>query len=290
MYREKVEKLQGLHTNFNIFAASPPVPADLLRSGCVPPLPVIGDYLIWGFSILKTALREGIAELPCVSLDFDIDWGLQLALRLENRTDRYTWREKADLLLLLRGFSMLPAGDALLSLVQSGSSFIPQTELFLRLPNYLQAAVNSGALDMKTAERIEALPENTFTVLHAVLEQFSFSSRRQFLIMLNEVCKRDEMQGPRYNVLLDELASAPRPLELLRIKRYPQLSEMEADLQEFRRKHLQGSGIELIPPPNFEGDAFTLQFAWETEKQLSRVIEHLSRLQGSGNELFRLLY
>lgn len=290
MYREKTEKLQELKTNFNVFTDSPAFQAELLRSGCLPPLPVMDGYLLWGFSVLKTALREGVGELPCVSHDAGLESGFRLALQLENRTDRYTWREKANILQLVRGFPEITLGKELLSLVQGGSSFVPQTELFLQLPPSLREAADSGLLDIKTAERAADLAEGVFITLEPILASMSFSSRRQFLSMLNETVKRDRLGGPDLNTFIRQLLETERPLELLRRRRYPQLSEMEDCLERYRQKYLRGTGIELIPPPNFEGGAFTLQFAWQSEKQLGRVIGHLSQLKESGNELFRLLY
>jgi hypothetical protein len=290
MYREKVEKLQELRTNFNIFSASSPVPAELLHTGCLPPLPVMGNYLVWGFQVLKAAVREGADTLACVSIDGAPEGGLKLALTLENRADRYTWREKADILACIRYFPEMDPGEDLLSLVQTDGSFIPPTEIFLKLPEHVRKAVDSGLIDIKTGERIADLPGPAFTLLLPILRTLSFSSRRQFLLMLTETAKRDRLGGAEIAAFADTLLTSPAPLEQLKHRRYPQLTRMEQRLEEYRGKYLRGTGIECVPPPNFEGEDFTLRFRWKSEEQLHRTIANLSRLKGTGHELFELLH
>jgi hypothetical protein len=290
MYREKVEKLQELRTNFNIFFASSPVSAELFHTGCIPPLPVMDNYLVWGFHVLKTAVREGADTLACVSIEGGPEGGLRLALILENRADRYTWEEKADILACIRNFPEIIPGEDLLSRVQTDGSFIPRTEIFIKLPRHIRKAVDSGLIDIKTGERVADVPGPAFTLLLPILRALSFSSRRQFLLMLTETAKRDGLGGADIAALADTLLTSPTPFEQLKHRRYPQLTRMEQRLEEYRGNYLRGTGIECIPPLNFEGEDFTLRFRWKSEEQLRRTIGNLSRLQGTGHELFELLY
>lgn len=290
MYREKVEKLQALSANFNIFSASPPVPFALIKNECVPPLPVMGNYLIWGFQILTEAAERGLKDLSCNSLEEDLEKGLLLSLMLENRTDGYSWEEKGRVLGLMRDIPVIQHIDEICSLVQSEGSFVPQTELFLKFPSELQQVLSGGLIDMKTAERVADLPETVFPAAEPLLRSMSFSTRRKFLVMLRETGKRDGFSAGDYTAFIDRLEQIENPFAELRRERYPRLSEMEDTFQRFEKKYIQGSGIQIKPPENFEGGSFTVEFDWKSGRQLSRVLKKLESLRENGNELFDLLF
>lgn len=290
MYRVKVEKLQGLRRNFNIFIDSPAVSHELVREGLIPPLPLIHDYLVWGFPYLEEAAKQEIEELYCISLGGGMGDALVTALLLENRTDRYSWSEKRNLLNLLREFPEIEPDETLLSLVQREGSFLPLAESFLHLPDYIQEAVDAGEIDLKTGKKAAFLSETSFSVLRQLFGRLSFSVRRQLLEMFTELTKKEEMTAAEIENFAERLFRSGDPLNTVKTRRYPQLSEMEETLRSFRERYINGTGIELIPPPQFEGNGYTLRFSWKSERQLEKVIESLQRLKQNGNELFKLLY
>ncbi len=290
MYREKVEKIQALRQNFDIFSSTPEIPIDLVQKGCIPPLPIMDDYLLWGFSVCKKAVRAGVESLYCCTFPKNLEKGLYIALLMENRTNQYSWKEKAGIVALSRSESEIVLGKEVQSQIQTEGSFVPSTQIYIDLPDYLKTHVDKGVIDLKTGERIVSLPERVFLELKKVLASSSFSKRRQFLLMLTEVAKREAMSEDDLTVLARELSIADSPFEALRARRYPQLTAMERSIDALQSKYVHGTGIRILPPRDFEGDAFTIRFSWHSKKQLSKVIEHLKRLQEEGDEFFNLLF
>lgn len=290
MHCEKVESLGRFSGEFDFFSAPDPLCPNLLHYECPPPLPLMGDHIIWGFPLIKLAAEREMQTLWCVSMDVDFGKGLRIALMMENRRDRYLWREKVNILRFLRNHPEIDIDGDLLGQIQTDGSFIPGTEKFLTLPGHLQNLVADSMIDLKTAEQITRLPEKVLNGLHTIFRKLSFSSRKQLLLMLEEIIKRDNVSGDDIFSLANEVSSSEDPLRTVRQMRYPQLTSMEREVQLFREKFLKGSGIELQPPPDFEGNTYWVRFPWRSARQLKRTIQTLSEMEKAGDGLFDLLF
>lgn len=289
-----IEELLDLRRDFDIFPDAPTPSAELVRLGLVPPLVVMGTYLVWGRPLLEVAEKIGTAELQVREIETDITGALKTALRLENRVDRFTWREKA---LLLRFISDRPDIGAqreeireIEALVQTEGSFIPGTKKFECLPAHIKELAAAELIDLKTAEQITVLPEKVVADLLKAVKQVSFSARRQLLVMFAEIIKRDRLSDSAAAERAGRLLEAPDPIAEVRRLRYPGLSELQAAFDSFRERYVKGSGVEIVPPQNFEGGSFGVRFSWRSDKQFQRVLETLHRLEEKGDELFRLLF
>ena len=65
---------------------------------------------------------------------------------------------------------------------------------------------------------------------------------------------------------------------------------MEDHLSEVRRRRLAGTGIELEPPSNFEGDAYRVSFRLSSREELERRLAAVATLTEELDGLLDLLF
>ena len=119
MQKVSVRELAGLRKDLDIFRQSAPINPELLRAGLYTPLPVSGDFLIWGFHILSAALLQGEDKLYCSTLKpLSVRETLRIALELEGRSGRYSWQEKENMFQLLKKASDSQGSSELSELIE----------------------------------------------------------------------------------------------------------------------------------------------------------------------------
>jgi hypothetical protein len=237
---------------------------------------------------------------------------LSLALKLENRAGSYSWpateRMWAYLAASARGAED-PAGPAdknlshppippiLIDLFSDLSPLIEdhrdlqlavKIAAFAGLPPGLKTMVAEGQVDLKSAARVQDLPEEVFAGLQA--SSLSFSQRRQFLNELFEVSRKGELSQPETSGMAERAFRDQQPLESIRRLRFPTLTALEKRFANLEEQLLKGSGVQLKPPPYFEGENFTVEFRFNTAKSFNRKLSTIQSLEGSLDALFELLH
>jgi hypothetical protein len=149
--------------------------------------------------------------------------------------------------------------------------------------------VDKNLIDLKTASSILDLPQQLFNNAEEDIRKLSFSSRRLFLTLFGELyfrdgCSLEEGQSKAYSLLRQK-----DPLTALRKLRYPQLSDLQRCLEEYRKRNVAGTGISLQVPDNFEGDVLRLSFDLYHKGQMQRRITDLKRIGETIDEVFDLL-
>jgi ParB family chromosome partitioning protein len=76
------------------------------------------------------------------------------------------------------------------------------------------------------------------------------------------------------------VAQGDRIREYIRKLRYPQLTKAEDDFRE-KKNRLELKGIDLIPPPYFEGEEFRIHFSFTTVREYKKKIELLRSIADS---------
>lgn len=290
MKAEKVAFLKELKRTFDIFLDSPSPPADLVKNNLVPPLPIRGKELVWGYAILRKAEEMGCSELYTMPMEISKGEALYLALSLEGRSDKYSWREKAAIHSVMRSEDdPVEETTELLSLVQSEGSFIPLAERFIAFPDHIRLLVEKGVIDIKTAEAVEFLDPAVVSRLEGLCEKASFSQRRQLFTWMYEIIRRDGLSPDETAAMLDHM-SRESVIGAVQKVRFPTLTSLEEAVDNFRNRYVRGSGIDLKPPPQFEGENYVIRFEWKTGKQMERIIEDLRTMNEHRDELFRLLF
>ena len=277
-------ELDSLDPALDVFRAAPPVPAELLEAGLHPPLPVCGRRLVWGFALVAAARRAGLPGLECRQLAERPPAGmLSLALRLEGRAGAYRWSEKLGMLGFARsrGFSL---GE--LDLLVEGrpdARLEEKLQEFACLPEALRGLVDEAALDLRTAQSVRGLPEPAFAL--ACSSELSFSERRAFLGLLRDAALRGGLSPEETLAAAREALESGRPLEALRERACPELTAMRRRWTQLAEQLVEGSGVRLQPPENFEGDQFEASFLFRTRQALSRRLGALARVAERFDEL-----
>lgn len=285
----RTHELSDLRRDYDIFVDSPPADEELLLRGLMPPLPVRGDALVWGFPLVRAAVRLGIGELAVRALEDDDIELLILALKMEGRKDSFTLREKAGILSFLRKRNAGSRAQEISSRVQSEGSFIKQAERYLSLPGKLRGLVDRNYIDLKTAGMSAGFSERTLELLEGIFESCSFSQRRGAFRNFYEVGIRDSLSEEQVNDLVCRLADEEDPLAALEALRYPNMTDMKKRFDKVSSGILKGSGISLTAPAGFEGDGFSVAFRFTGKKQLEKLIARLEVLADESDELFSLL-
>jgi hypothetical protein len=304
MLELSLEELAGLDPALDLFTASPPIDLDLLRAGLVPPLPVAAGLLAWGFSLLRAARVAGLARLPCRRLQgLGRPELLALALRLESRAGAYRWSEKQAMLTFARasGFSL----NELAPLIEGRLD--PRLEekigRFAGLPPALRRMVEQGELDLRAALAARELPEPALEA--AGDSPLTFSERRAFLQLLQELAGRDRLSAAQVTALAVQALAAPRrpamdgsadarsagpaALAALGELRSPLLTELRRRWASLTGELLAGSGVSLEPPPYFEGDSIRVSFSFRSRAGLARKLGALAGAQERCHELLAIL-
>jgi hypothetical protein len=303
-------EIGSLSTELDIFSGGPAPGPELIEKKLYPPLPICSDTLIWGFEILRSAESLSLRQVNCLVIpSCPRAEMLSLALKLENRAGSFSWPEKQRMLAFLgnsvdstadKRFSTdegLSADPALIELFFELSPLIenhrdPQLAAkivaFVALPQGLKALVSEGQLDLKSAVRVQSLPEAVFTGLQA--SALTFSQRRQFLNELFEISRKRELSQLEIGELADRALRDRQPIETIHRLRFPLLTELEGRFAVTEEKLLKGSGVQLKPPPYYEGEAFTVEFEFNSAKSFNRKLNALHSLEGHLDALFELLH
>ncbi|MFP4384827.1 MAG: hypothetical protein ACLFST_09595 [Spirochaetia bacterium] len=253
----------------------PPLPLHIPRQTEEEP-----PVLVWGWKLLSAAEQRGmdrirIRRITCTPLE-----RLKRALILEGRRDSYSAEEKHRFLDYLSGKGVVPEKwDEVSPLIASKGSFIPQARQYEKLTEQAKDLVNSGLLDLKTAEQGKHIPEAALAVLRPVLESGSFSVRRQLIEMISEVCIRDNCTPADAVRLAENLGARDEPLAYCMKLRYPRLTGLMEKFTQFRNNHLAGTGITLEPPKYFEGDTFQALFTFRSVEEFEKRIKSLEQLR-----------
>ncbi len=296
MLEMRLDELEALDPAMDLFTASRPVPGELLEAGLVPPLPVCSGLLAWGFPLLRAARAAGLERLACRLLQgLGREELLELALRLEGRAGSYRWSEKQALNGFARasGFSL----DGLAPLIEGRDEprLEEKIDRFAGLPPALRRMVEQGELDLRAAEELRELPEQALR--EAAQSRLSFSERREFLRLLLEIGGRERLSAEELGELArSALASGQaqdragqKALSALRERRAPLQADLRRRWETLERELLSGSGVDLSPPPFFEGDLFRVSFSFRTRAGLLRRLKALDRVEERCEELLSLL-
>jgi hypothetical protein len=232
---------------------------------------------------------------------------LALALKLENRAGNFSWPEKENMLRFLSVSgersreSVSAAGGSLpvavIDLLADLSPLIedhrdPQLAakigIYTALPEALKDLVAEAQVDLKTAARVQNLPAVIFHQLR--ISGLTYSQRRQFLNELFEVRQKHNLSDREVIEESETALQAERPLENIHRLRFPRLTDMEQSFASIEQDLLQDSGVQLKPPPYFEGDAFSIEFVFNSAKTFTRKLDTLRALEGRLDALFELLH
>ncbi len=177
----------------------------------------------------------------------------------------------------------LPGNIALMRKIKSICRLAPSIrDGLLAGPLTLPSAIELGNLDEETGCRLAEI----FTAL-----QLSLSKQREIFTLTREIACREDVtladlvNGNEIKTILndnnlDRTQKTGALRSYLKQRRFPSLTLAETAFKSNWRKIKPGTGLELIPPPHFEGDVFTLRIQFKTVPELlarNRAIAKISK-------------
>ncbi|MBN1685083.1 MAG: hypothetical protein JW852_00435 [Spirochaetales bacterium] len=278
--------IAALSRRFDVFETGPACDSQLLKARLFTPLAVCGDDLVWGFRFLKAAGAEGISELPVVQIE--PHGRLLVALKLENRTGRYSWKERYSIYTLLGELGESEDAESISLAVSGNAGFFAMMKRYACLPGHLKAAINEGRLDLSIAEKVCTLPEAACDLVFS-RTGLSFSMVRELLVNLAEIRRRDGLAAGEITALVRDVLAAGDPVKALFLIRNPELSGLTGRFEAFKDRYTAQTGVSLKAPLYFEGDGYTVSFSFSTKAELRRKRETIERLEEGCDELEDLL-
>ena len=232
----------------------------------------LADTAISGLTCVKLAIADNIWQRP-LNL---VETSRALNLLAPYFQDEIGLAEAASA-------SGLPGNIALICKIKSICHLAPLIQDgLLAGPLTLPSAIELGNLDRETGCRLAEI----FTAL-----QLSLSKQREILTLTHEIACRegislaDLVNGNVFKQILndDNLDRTQKTGALrsyLKQRRFPAIISAETAFKANWRKIKPASGLELIPPPHFEGDVFTLRIQFKTVEELlahNRAIAQISK-------------
>lgn len=287
---------------------SSPSAAAFVEAAVRPPIVVCADAspstdapygapqrLVWGFRYRR--LWSELVGRPCPILVCPHASEVELlvyALAAENRAGSFRWSEIDRVVAVYEAASgtQQEATESLTTVLRyldRDNDVRPLLERYRRLPVHAAGALDRGTIDFRTAEAIPAQLDDALGRLLPSIERFSFSNRRLAVRLSVELMRRDGLDAVRLAAALDE-RGASEALQWLRQRRYPRLTAMEERVAEVRRRRLAGTGVEIDPPPNFEGDAYRVSFRLSSREELGRRLSAAATLTEDLDGLLDLLF
>lgn len=292
-----IEALNSLTAGFDLFTGSKPIKNELLELGLLPPLPVAGNELVWGFNLLCSAAKRGYSRLPVVRITRrPLIELLRIAITTEDRAGNFTWGEMEKIynLLVEKGSGELINSLSPLLLGHEDSRLFTRVKEFSSLKTQLKVLVEEKLIDLKTALQCNnwqaALIEDIGALLRSGENPLSFSKRRIILNQLIEVSVKQGIPEEKILLLVRNTLNSADPLKTAQALRFPGLTAMEERFLELKGKLLTGTGIKLTPPSFFEGENFNISFSFSSKKALEKKIDYLKTFAEKTDELFELLY
>ena len=161
----------------------------------------------------------------------------------------------------------------------------------VRLPEPIQSALESEAVALEMALELGRLAPCESTVLADLFLRLrpSLGKQREILVLCREIAKRE---GTAIDALIAEeeiqaIVSDPSPdgnaktaalRKTLKQRRFPNLVSAEIDFSARRKALRLPEGLDLTPPPSFEGRTYRIGLSFQSRDDLERHRDTLTRL------------
>ena len=175
--------------------------------------------------------------------------------------------------------------------LEAGETVFRQYLPLIELDEEIKEHIVRKRLPVRASSRLLALSPDDRRTSFRLISRLNLGVNLivEFLTCLEETSQRDEI--PVGELLDDREIEAvlgnkeftrSRKIELirkiLRGKRYPQLTGLEAQVEEkLRQLHLPPE-LKLSPPPYFEGDELKVEFGFRDPKELKRMADRLLKI------------
>ena len=244
------------------------------------------------------ALRElGLSEFPAVVLDPVMEEQQVLFVALEENLSHRTFNE-AEKVLAIKALKRFFTPDRIMAEYLPRLGLPPRMEFFNRyssLDELGEAGLNALAresLDPETGENLVKLAPGDREAAISLFEALNpgRNKRREILTWLEETARREDLSFDRILdseeirvVLAADNMGRPQKekkvREILRNRRYPNLTRMEKLRSEGLKALKLPAGLRLDLPPHFEGLEFTLDLTFKDMNSFNRAVSAAEKLK-----------
>lgn len=166
----------------------------------------------------------------------------------------------------------------------------------------LQSGLINQSIALPVALQIHEMADmETIEALSDLLLQMNLSLNRQreLIDWVEAISRREEksvhailneqdMLTLRHDEGIDSRQKSATIRQYLKKRRYPRMVEAEKRYREYWRQVKLSDGMELIPPPYFEGDTYSLRISFRSTDDLKSIQKNIEKLAHS-NALGNLL-
>ncbi len=165
-----------------------------------------------------------------------------------------------------------------------------------RLPEFMQNRIVSGAVSMTTALEMEALPPEGAEALSRLFEEVrpSLNEQKEILALVKDIAGAEEQSiadiisrgavaDIRRNGGYNRKQKTARIRSLLKKRRYPAISRFEALFTEKLRNLDLPEKMDFQPPPEFEGQEFSVRFRFQSPAEFGSLVGALERMAQDPN-------
>jgi ParB family chromosome partitioning protein len=160
-------------------------------------------------------------------------------------------------------------------------SVVTKVQQLCRLANPIQQGILSDTIHLSMALELGKMDAKDAELLVGLFSQLKLglNKQRELLLLVTEIAKREDISIQQLigeQPLLDMLQKADpdRAIQrqqirsLLRQRRYPAITEAEANYEKQVRQLKLGNQIQLVPPKDFEGTTYTLMLHFKNRQGL----------------------
>ena len=222
------------------------------------------------FKIARPAIADNILQRP-LNL---IETSRALNLLMDTSQDHQQLKKAA----LMLGLPVNPA--VVKKLEQICRLAIPIQEGILSDTINLSMALELGKMDAQDAEMLVTLFKRL---------KLGLNKQRELLQFVTEIAKREDisiqqliaeppLQDLLKNADMDRATRRQQIRTMLRQRRYPVITEAEANYQKQVRQLKLGKDIQLIAPRDFEGTTYALTLHFKNERDLGDLNAKINKL------------
>ncbi len=160
-------------------------------------------------------------------------------------------------------------------------SIIEKLKRVCHLSPSIQSGILSNTISLATALELGKFGQDAGDRLAVLLQglKLSLNRQREIIFLVKEIALRDDVSIPAVledqgvirildNEAFDRNQKARKFRAYLRQRRFPSLTEAERKFEGHVKELKLGSGIQLIPPANFEGSGYTLKLSFKNLTEL----------------------
>ena len=160
-----------------------------------------------------------------------------------------------------------------------------------RLPIPIQEGILSDTINLSMALQLGKMDAKDSEMLVALFNRLrlGLNRQRELLVLVTEIAQRENIsiqqliaEQPLQDILqnadLDRAIQRRQIRSLLRQRRYPAITEAEANFQTQVRQLKLGKHIQLVPPRDFEGTTYAMTLHFKNQQDLCELNAKLHQI------------